>query len=85
MAGDETTTEPVIEPVEQRTVALTPDGESDVLAARTETSEIYLPMRPICAALGITWARQYRKVMADEVLMERVRPYASRHAVARKI
>ncbi len=65
--------EVVIEPVEQKLVALTQAGEDEVLAARTETSEIYLPIRPICTALGIHWATQRRKIMSDEVLLESTR------------
>jgi hypothetical protein len=51
----------IIEPVEQRLVALTPGGDDEVVAARTETSDIYLPLRPICVALGASWATQRRK------------------------
>src|SRR5690348_11500817 len=63
----------VIEPVEQKLVVLTPTGDDEVLAARTANSEIYLPIRPICAALGIQWATQRRKIMSDEVLTESTR------------
>jgi hypothetical protein len=63
----------IIVPVEQRIVALPqPDGE-EVPAARIETSQIYLPIRPICTALGINWATQYRKITADEILFESTR------------
>ncbi len=73
MAIEDTNTGAVLNPVEQRTVVLTPDGDDEILAARTEASEIYLPIRPICAALGVSWTTQYRKVRADDVLMESVR------------
>ena len=63
----------IIVPVEQRLVVLTQSGGEEVLAARTETSEIYLPLRPICAALGVDWASQYRKIKADEILLEGTR------------
>jgi len=63
----------VIEPVEQKLVVLSQAGDDELLAARTETSEIYLPVRPICTALGIHWAAQYRKIKADEVLLESTR------------
>ena len=63
----------VIEPVEQRLVVLTPAGNDEVLAARIDTSEIYLPIRPICTALGIQWATQRRKIMSDDVLAESTR------------
>jgi len=63
----------VMEPIEQKTVVLSQAGDDEVLAARIGTSEIYLPVRPICTALGIHWAAQYRKIKADEVLMESTR------------
>jgi hypothetical protein len=63
----------VIEPIEQKTVVLSQAGADEVLAARIGTSEIYLPVRPICTALGIHWAAQYRKIKADEVLLESTR------------
>ncbi len=43
MTSEKTGTDGVIEPVEQKLVALTPGGDDEVLAARTDTSEIYLP------------------------------------------
>ena len=73
MTDEEIGTQAVIVPVEQRTVALTQAGGEEVLAARTETSEIYLPIRPICTALGVNWATQYRKIKADEILLESTR------------
>jgi len=73
MTSEQTDPDVVIEPVEQKLVALTPGGDDDVLAARTETSEIYLPVRPICLALGVSWTSQYRKIKADDILLESVR------------
>lgn len=73
MASEKTSTADVIEPVEQKLVALTPDGDDEVLAARTDTSEIYLPLKPICTSLGVSWTTQYRKIQADDVMMESVR------------
>jgi len=73
MVDERLGTEVVIEPVEQKIVMLTQAGDDEVLAARTETSEIYLPIRPICTALGIHWATQRRKIMGDEVLLESTR------------
>ncbi len=73
MTNVETGPDAVIEPVEQKLVALTPGGDDEVLAARTETSEIYLPVKPICTALGVSWTSQYRKIKADDILLESVR------------
>jgi len=55
MTHNDTAIDVVIEPVEQKRVALTEDGGDEVLAASTETSEIYLPVKPICTALGVSW------------------------------
>jgi len=60
-------TDVMIEPVEQRTVVLTPKGGDEVLVARAETSEIYLPIWPIYTALGINWATQYRKIKHERL------------------
>jgi hypothetical protein len=52
--GDEGTDVPtVIEPVEQRLVPFARAGDDEVLTARTETSDIYLPLRPLFTALGL--------------------------------
>ena len=73
MTSEDAAATAIIEPVEQKLVALTPAGDDEVLAARIATSEIYLPVRPICGTLGVNWGTQYRKIKADEVLMESVR------------
>jgi len=73
MAEETLRTDVVIEPVEQKLVALTQAGGNEVLAARTETSEIYLPVKPICTALGVNWGTQFRKIKSDEVLLESTR------------
>ncbi len=73
MTSEEMGADVVIEPVEQKLIALTPGGDDEMLAARTETSEIYLPVKPICTALGVSWTTQYRKIRADDVLMESVK------------
>ncbi len=65
----------VVEPVEQKLVALTSAGadQDEVLAARLDTSQIYLPVKPLCTALGVNWPSQRQKIMADEVLAESTR------------
>jgi len=52
MASDEAQREVVIEPVEQKLIALTQGGDDEVVAARVETSAIYLPLRPICGSVS---------------------------------
>ena len=69
------TKEVVLEPVEQKLVTLTAAGadQDEVLAARLDTAQIYLPVKPLCTALGINWPSQRQKIMADEVLAESTR------------
>jgi len=73
MAKEDAADGPVIDPVEQRLVALAQAGDDEVLAARTDESEIYLPIRPLCTALGLGWSPQLRKIKADEILAESTR------------
>jgi hypothetical protein len=61
----------VLVPVEQRQVALL-DG-SAVMAARTDSGDIYVPLRPMCATLGLSAPSQIRRIRADEVLAESLR------------
>jgi len=63
----------VIEPVEQRLVAFDLAGDDEVLAARAADTTIYMPVRPLCTALGLGWSPQLRKIRADEVLAESTR------------
>ena len=69
------TKEVVLEPVEQKLVTLTAAGadQDEVLAARLDTAQIYLPVKPLCTALGVNWPSQRQKIMADEVLAESTR------------
>jgi hypothetical protein len=73
MSSDESTAVAIIDPVEQRTIVLAQAGGEELLAARIETSEIYLPLRPLCTSLGINWSTQLRKIKLDEVLFESTR------------
>jgi len=55
-------------PVAQRRVELL-DGD-EVLAVRVEDGSIYLPLRPICASLGLSYQPQRRRIQRDPVLEE---------------
>lgn len=70
MADDQLDADQIIEPTEQRSVALLEADE--VLAARAD-ADIYLPIRPICAALGLSYSPQLRRIRHDEVLTESTR------------
>ncbi len=58
-------------PVAQRRVELL-DGD-EVLAVRVEDGSIYLPLRPICASLGLSYQPQRRRIQRDPVLEEGMR------------
>ena len=47
--------------------------EDKLPAAIVENGEIYVPLRPICEFLGISWATQRGRVNRDAVLSEVVR------------
>jgi len=57
--------------VEHRQVTLL-DG-NEVLAARVEGGEIFVPILPLCTALGLTSQSQIRRIRANEVLAESLR------------
>ena len=59
--------ENALQPIEQKQVMF---YEDQILAARVEGGEIYVPVRPICDVLGIGWSAQARKLRDDPVLAE---------------
>ena len=61
----------ILEAQEQRHVSLV-EGE-EVLAVRVVPDAIYVPIRPLCAALGITHQTQIERIRRDEVLAENLR------------
>ena len=34
----------------------------------TETGQVFVPVKPICEAIGVDWGSQYTKIQQDEVL-----------------
>ncbi len=58
-------------PVDQRQVALM-EG-SEVLAVRAEDGAIYLPLRPMCESLGLSYRPQRRRIARDPTLEEGMR------------
>ncbi len=58
-------------PVAQRRVEVLNGDE--VLAVRAEDGSIYLPLRPICASLGLSYQPQRRRVQRDPALEEGMR------------
>ena len=60
----------VLIPREQRHVLI--EGE-DVLAAWIGERDIYIPLRPMCEALGIVARAQITRIKRDDVMAERLR------------
>ncbi len=69
--GDGTTTTAVLVPTEQRLVTIVDDEE--IPAALIEGQDIYLPIRPMCQALGVASQMQIARIKADEVMAENLR------------
>lgn len=57
-------------PTEQKTV-LFRDGEITAVIAN---GRVYVPVRPICANLGIAWTAQRQRILRDPVLSEEMTP-----------
>jgi hypothetical protein len=62
--------EATLVPLEQRHIEV--EGE-DVLAAWTGQRDVYVPLNPICQALGVAPAAQVRRIRRDDVLVEQLR------------
>jgi P22_AR N-terminal domain/ORF6C domain len=62
--------EAALVPLEQRHVEI--EGE-DVLAAWTGQRDVYVPLTPICEALGVAPGAQVRRIRRDDVLAEQLR------------
>lgn len=54
-------------PVEQKTVEF---YEDEVTAVRLQNGQVFVPIRPICENLGVTWSPQLRRINRDPVLSE---------------
>ncbi len=64
------TEETALVPIEQRTVAFYGD---EIVAVRAKDGLVYVPMRPICDLLGVSWSSQQNRIGRDEVLSEAAR------------
>jgi hypothetical protein len=58
--------------VEQREVSLV-GADDAIIAVRVQDGEIYVPLRSVCARLGIEAQAQTRRIRRDEVLAEGLR------------
>ncbi|VAW34236.1 hypothetical protein MNBD_CHLOROFLEXI01-259 [hydrothermal vent metagenome] len=42
----------------------------EITAVRLENGRVFIPVRPICEALGLDWSAQYRRINSDMVLSD---------------
>ena len=59
--------EQALEPIEQKTVGFYGD---EIIAVRARDGSVYVPVRPICDLLGVSWSSQQNRINRDEVLSE---------------
>ncbi len=63
-----------LSPIEQREIDFYGDMITAVLVNDEEGREIiYIPMRPICTFLGVSWSGQLRRINRDQVLSEEIK------------
>jgi len=63
-------TDKVLVPVEQKQVFFYDDELTAVLVNEGDKAQVYVPVRPICDLLGISWPSQRNRINRDEVLSE---------------
>ncbi len=59
-------------PIDERTIDFYGDDITTALVSIENQSLIYIPLRPICDYLGLTWSGQYERVTRDAVLSQEV-------------
>jgi hypothetical protein len=59
--------------IEQREVTLA-GADDAIIAVRVQSGDIYVPLRAVCARLGIEPQAQTRRIRRDDVLAEGLRP-----------
>ncbi len=65
--------------IEQREIGFYAD---QVIAVKVEDGTVYVPVRPICELIGVSWATQTRKLNTDPVLSEVVASVVIRQQVS---
>lgn len=66
--------EHALAPIEQKTIIFYEDEITIVLVEEDERQEVYVPIRPICDFLGVSWSGQRRRINRDPVLSEELTP-----------
>lgn len=65
--------EAALVPTEVRTIEFYGDEITGALVQAEGEAQIYIPIRPICEFLGLSWSGQRERTMRDEVLKEAMR------------
>jgi hypothetical protein len=63
----------VLDPIEQRTVEIRGDELTAALVNSEGSQRIYIPIRPLCDYLELSWAGQRQRLQRDPVLNEELR------------
>ena len=62
--------EQALVPIEQKTVNFQGDDITAVLVETEEGEQVFVPVRPICDFLGVSWTGQIERINRDPVLSE---------------
>lgn len=65
----EQTTNAVLKVAEQHEIEFYGDR---VIAVQVEDGDVYIPIRPICSLMGLSWTGQYDRLQRDEVLSQEI-------------
>src|SRR5690242_2740448 len=60
-------------PTEIRSIEFYGDTITGALVQVEDEARIYIPIRPICEYLGLSWGSQYNRIKRDEVLNAEIR------------
>ena len=65
--------EKALTPIDQRTVDFYGDPITAVLVQTDEGEQVFVPVRPICDFLGVSWTGQRRRINRDPVLSQEIK------------
>lgn len=66
-------TEGALVPIEQKQVVFYDDEITAILVRLEGEEKVFVPVRPICEFLGVSWTGQLRRINRDAVLAEEIR------------
>jgi len=67
------TDQPILEPIDERHIDFYGDDVTAVLVPAEAEPQVFVPLRPICDYLGLSWSGQRERTMRDSVLADEVR------------